>query len=88
VNPCRRANASPNGQQPARGIGQPETTAQFPDWASWSALLAGTCLGWAYAVVSRLALLATHKVNRDARIPFGMFLITGALAALLRNATT
>jgi len=52
-------------------------------WASWSALLTGTFLGWALAAISRLALRATHTVNRDAPIPLGAFLITGALTALL-----
>lgn len=52
-------------------------------WASWNALLTGTFLGWALAAISRLALRATHTVNRDTLIPLGAFLITGALAALL-----
>jgi leader peptidase (prepilin peptidase) / N-methyltransferase len=52
-------------------------------WASWNALLTGTFLGWALAAISRLALRATHTVSRDAPIPLGAFLITGALAALL-----
>ncbi len=56
-------------------------------WASWGAPLTGTFHGWALAAVSRLALRATHKVNADAPIPLGAFLITGALAALLVSVT-
>lgn len=54
-------------------------------WASWGALLTGTFLGWALAAISRLILRATHTVNRDAPIPLGAFLITGALAVLLTS---
>ena len=54
-------------------------------WASWSALLTGTFLGWALAALSRLALRATHTVSRDAPIPLGAFLITGTLATLLTS---
>jgi leader peptidase (prepilin peptidase) / N-methyltransferase len=52
-------------------------------WASWSALLTGTFLGWTLAAISRLALRATHTVDRDTPIPLGAFLVTGSLATLL-----
>lgn len=57
-------------------------------WASWSALLTGTFLGWTLAAIIRFTLRATHTVNRDAPIPLGAFLITGTLAALLTGTAT
>jgi len=52
-------------------------------WQSWSAVLAGTVLGWLLAGIARALLRATGSVSRDAAMPLGPYLVLGALLAIL-----
>ncbi len=52
-------------------------------WASWEALLAGTFLAFALAAVCGLALMAMGRATRGSQLPFGPFLLIGALGAII-----
>ncbi|WP_431907712.1 prepilin peptidase [Amycolatopsis thermoflava] len=52
-------------------------------WQSWSAVLAGTVLGWLLAGIARALLRATGSVSRDDAMPLGPYLVLGALLAIL-----
>jgi leader peptidase (prepilin peptidase)/N-methyltransferase len=52
-------------------------------WIGWTAVAAGIFLGFATAALAAVALLATGRAGRKDSIPFGPFLLLGALLALL-----
>jgi leader peptidase (prepilin peptidase)/N-methyltransferase len=52
-------------------------------WLGPGALIAGLFLGYALAAVTGLALIATRRASRKSLLPFGPFLLAGALAAVL-----
>lgn len=56
-------------------------------WWSWTALFAGTFLGWLLAAVVRVALRTTGRVERDDPMPLGPFLALGTLTTILLSAT-
>ncbi|HEV2089240.1 MAG TPA: A24 family peptidase [Cryptosporangiaceae bacterium] len=51
-------------------------------WAGWASLLAGMFLGFLFGGVVSLALILSRRATRRTRIPFGPFMLVGALAAL------
>jgi leader peptidase (prepilin peptidase) / N-methyltransferase len=51
-------------------------------WAGWPALLTGTFGSFVLAAAYGVALLATRKATRADHLPFGPFLVIGALAAI------
>ncbi|MDF5752382.1 A24 family peptidase [Spongiactinospora sp. TRM90649] len=51
-------------------------------WAGWEALLAGVVVTHACAALYGLALLASRRADRATELPFGPFMILGALAAI------
>ncbi|HEX6475734.1 MAG TPA: A24 family peptidase [Acidimicrobiales bacterium] len=52
-------------------------------WLGWNVLLLGTFLGFLLAGSVSLALLALRRATRTSTLPFGPFMITGALLAIL-----
>ncbi|SEN55519.1 prepilin peptidase [Actinacidiphila rubida] len=52
-------------------------------WYGWGTLFLGTMLGFGLGAVLGLALIATRRADRKTPIPFGPFILGGALAALL-----
>jgi leader peptidase (prepilin peptidase)/N-methyltransferase len=52
-------------------------------WTSWQTLIAGTFAGSALAAIYGGARMATHQAARATQMPFGPFILLGALAALL-----
>lgn len=52
-------------------------------WAGWVPLLVGACLGFLYGGLVSLGLLVTRQATRKTRVPFGPFMVAGALTALL-----
>lgn len=52
-------------------------------WQGWATVLAGTFLGFLLAAFAAVFLLATRRAGRRDTVPFGPFLLLGALAALL-----
>ncbi|WNV90225.1 A24 family peptidase [Umezawaea sp. Da 62-37] len=56
-------------------------------WWSWTALLAGTFLGWLLAAIVRVALRATGRLKRDEPMPLGPFLALGTVATVVLTAT-
>jgi leader peptidase (prepilin peptidase)/N-methyltransferase len=52
-------------------------------WIGWTAVAAGIFLGFVTAAVAAVALLATGRAGRKDSIPFGPYLLLGALLALL-----
>ncbi|MEU1628678.1 A24 family peptidase [Streptomyces sp. NPDC020096] len=55
-------------------------------WYGWPVLLAGTFLGFALGGVTGLVLLAARRADRRTAIPFGPFMLVGALAGMLLGA--
>ncbi len=51
-------------------------------WYGWRALAAGTLLAFVLGACTGLALLAAGRADRRTALPFGPFMLTGALAAL------
>jgi leader peptidase (prepilin peptidase)/N-methyltransferase len=51
-------------------------------WAGWASLAAGVLLGFVFGGMTALLLLAARRVTRRTRVPFGPFMLAGALAAL------
>jgi leader peptidase (prepilin peptidase) / N-methyltransferase len=51
-------------------------------WLGIDTLVAGVILGYLLAAVVGLALLAAHRATRKTQVPFGPFLLAGALAAI------
>jgi leader peptidase (prepilin peptidase) / N-methyltransferase len=52
-------------------------------WFSWPTLLAGGLAGFLLAGLYGIALLVTRRATRKHQLPFGPFMIAGALAVLL-----
>ncbi|WNI17478.1 A24 family peptidase [Actinacidiphila sp. ITFR-21] len=52
-------------------------------WYGWPAVVAGTFAGFLLAAVTGLALVAARRATRRTPIPFGPFMLLGALAGLL-----
>ena len=52
-------------------------------WLGWPDLLLGTALGFILSAVVSLALLAARRITLRGAIPFGPFMIGGALLAML-----
>ncbi len=52
-------------------------------WSGWYALIAGGALGFVYGGVFSLILLASRRVDSKTKIPFGPFMVLGALSAVL-----
>ena len=52
-------------------------------WLSWAAVATGVFLGFAVAAVAALGLVLTRRAGRKDTIPFGPYLLLGALLALL-----
>ena len=55
-------------------------------WISWTAVLAGTFLGFVLGAAVGLALLAARRVHRTTPLPFGPFMLAGAWLAILSSA--
>jgi leader peptidase (prepilin peptidase)/N-methyltransferase len=52
-------------------------------WLGWGELLVGFFLGFAYGGLVSLALIALGRAGRKTAVPFGPFLVAGALTAVL-----
>ena len=52
-------------------------------WYGWGAVILGTFAGFVLGALFGLALIATRRGNRKTAIPFGPFMLVGALAALV-----
>jgi leader peptidase (prepilin peptidase) / N-methyltransferase len=52
-------------------------------WVSWQALLAGTFVAFVAFAACGLALIAMRRATRKSELPFGPFMIAGALLAVL-----
>ena len=52
-------------------------------WLSWTAVLSGVFLGFVVAALAGLGLLVTRRAGRKDTIPFGPYLLVGALLALV-----
>lgn len=55
-------------------------------YSSWSALLVGGFAAFLLGGVTGVALLATHRADRRSGVPFGPFMVAGAILALLAAA--
>lgn len=55
-------------------------------WYGWNQLLTGTLAGFLLAGAYGACLIVRHKATRHSQIPFGPFLLTGALFSLLLTA--
>jgi leader peptidase (prepilin peptidase) / N-methyltransferase len=52
-------------------------------WLDQGTLVAGLFLGYLFAAAAGLALVATRRASRKSRLPFGPYLLAGALTAIL-----
>ncbi|NEA58429.1 prepilin peptidase [Streptomyces sp. SID13666] len=52
-------------------------------WYGWPVLFAGTFAGFVLGAVAGLVLLATRRANRKTPLPFGPFMLIGALGGVL-----
>ncbi|NUU21947.1 MAG: prepilin peptidase, partial [Streptomycetaceae bacterium] len=52
-------------------------------WLGWHVLIAGAALSFACAGTAAAILVATNRADRDTRLPFGPWMLLGALAAVL-----
>ena len=52
-------------------------------WLGWGILAAGALLGFVLGAVLSLGLMAVGRAGRKTKIPFGPFMLTGALVAVL-----
>lgn len=52
-------------------------------YLSWSALLVGAFAGFLFGALAGLAVLASRRGGRKSAIPFGPFMVAGALVAIL-----
>lgn len=55
-------------------------------WYGWPTLVAGTFAGLLLGALAGLTLLATRRADRKTPIPFGPFMLLGALGALMLGA--
>jgi leader peptidase (prepilin peptidase) / N-methyltransferase len=72
----------------ALGLGDVKLSASLGTalaWFGWPLLLAGVFAGFAAAAAAGLLLLAARRVSWRQRIPFGPFLIAGALGPLIAS---
>jgi leader peptidase (prepilin peptidase)/N-methyltransferase len=52
-------------------------------WLGWDVLLVGTLAGFLLVAVVALVLLATRRASRSSELPFGPFMLAGALLAVI-----
>jgi leader peptidase (prepilin peptidase) / N-methyltransferase len=52
-------------------------------WLGWAELVGGAFLGFLYGGVVGLVLMAVRRAGRKSKIPFGPFMLLGALTAIL-----
>jgi leader peptidase (prepilin peptidase)/N-methyltransferase len=52
-------------------------------WLGWGPLLVGTFLAFGYGAVVSIGLLLARRAGRKTRIPFGPYMVAGALTAVL-----
>jgi leader peptidase (prepilin peptidase)/N-methyltransferase len=52
-------------------------------WYGWNAVIAGTLAGFGLGACAGLLLLATRRADRRTLIPFGPFMLVGALSGVL-----
>lgn len=55
-------------------------------WLGWGVLVVGGFLGFLLGAVSGVALMAARRAGRKTKIPFGPFMLLGALLAILWGA--
>ncbi len=55
-------------------------------WSGWYALIVGGVLGFVYGGLFSLVLLVSRRVDGKTKIPFGPFMVLGALSAVLLGA--
>jgi leader peptidase (prepilin peptidase)/N-methyltransferase len=56
-------------------------------WLGWGPLVVGAFFGFLLGAVVGVALMATRRMTRKSRIPFGPFMLVGALLAILFGET-
>jgi len=59
------------------------TLGAYLGWVSYGALAVGAFLGFLYGAVVGVALMAAGKAGRKSKVPFGPFLLAGALTGIL-----
>jgi leader peptidase (prepilin peptidase) / N-methyltransferase len=52
-------------------------------WLGWGPVIVGAFLGFLLGALAGLALIATRRMTRKSRLPFGPFMLVGALLAIL-----
>lgn len=52
-------------------------------WLGWAEVVVGGFLGFLFGGAVGLGLMAVHRAGRKSQIPFGPFMLSGALAAIL-----
>jgi leader peptidase (prepilin peptidase)/N-methyltransferase len=52
-------------------------------WLGWDVLLVGALAGFLLVAVVALVLLVTRRANRSSELPFGPFMLVGALLAVV-----
>jgi leader peptidase (prepilin peptidase) / N-methyltransferase len=52
-------------------------------YLSWGALLIGTFLGFLFGAIAGVALIASGRARRSSALPFGPFIVMGALTSVL-----
>ena len=52
-------------------------------WLGWPEVVSGAFLGFLFGGVVGMALMATRRAGRKSQIPFGPFMLAGALVAIL-----
>ncbi len=55
-------------------------------WLGWGVLIVGGFLGFVYGAIIGLALMVGRRAGRRTAIPFGPFMVAGALTAILVGA--
>lgn len=55
----------------------------FHGWIGWYAVLLGALLAFAAGAIVALAMMAIGRVTANSRLPFGRFILAGAIAAIL-----
>jgi leader peptidase (prepilin peptidase)/N-methyltransferase len=56
-------------------------------WLSWAALLVGAFAGFLFGAIVGVAVIALGRGGRKTALPFGPFMILGALFAIFAAAT-
>jgi leader peptidase (prepilin peptidase)/N-methyltransferase len=52
-------------------------------WLGLGALVAGLFLGYLFAAVAGLTLIAARRASRKSRLPFGPYLLAGTFTAIV-----